>query len=346
MMKIPDEILSVAARLGDLRSKVVFVGGMVRGPLVTDPAVDGPRPTKDVDVILDIPGLAEFEEFCASLRQLGFREDLSENAPICRYTLRDPPPGAPNPPVDFMPLDPAILGFSNVWYLDAFQSSVNVETNAGVIRLIDAPCFVATKLESFASRGGGEYYHHDLEDFVVLVDGRPSLVSELGAASNEVRDFVVEEVTGLLSDQDFLDSLPGHLSPDEASQQRLPLILSRLREIAALRTSADQSGAAPRPPTRAAKAPMTPPQPSRAGATAALEGAGTDVWRPARSTNIAIFAYHAGSRILTVQFKGGGVYEYYDVPQQVFQAWTTAASAGRYHHRWIRGRYRYRRVYG
>ncbi len=33
-MKIPDEIISVAARLGDLRSKVVFVGGMVRSPWV------------------------------------------------------------------------------------------------------------------------------------------------------------------------------------------------------------------------------------------------------------------------------------------------------------------------
>lgn len=104
-MKIPDEILAVAARLGELREKVVFVGGMVRGPLVTDPAVPGPRPTRDVDVIVDVSGLPHYEELCAQLRQLGFREDPSDDAPICRYVLR----GGSALPVHFMPLDPAVL---------------------------------------------------------------------------------------------------------------------------------------------------------------------------------------------------------------------------------------------
>jgi hypothetical protein len=339
-MKIPEEVLSVATHLGDLREEVVFVGGMVRGLLVTDPAVEGPRPTKDVDVILDISGLVEFEEVCARLRRLGFREDPAENAPICRYILRDPPPGTPNPPVDFMPVDPAVLGFSNVWYPDAFQSSVTVDTSAGAVRLINGPCFVATKLESFAARGSGDYYHHDLEDFVVLVDGRPSLLSELAAAPGELRNFVAEEVTQLLSDQDFLDSLPGHLSPDDASQQRLPLVHSRLRAIATLLASDSQDDA---DATQRALEASSAVRPESRNAPS-IVAAGAEVWRPPRSSNIDSFTYDSASRALKVQFRNGRAYEYYDVPQKVVQGWTTAGSIGRYHHRWIRNRYRYRRV--
>jgi len=36
----------------------------------------------------------------------------------------------------------------------------------------------------------------------------------------------------LLADNAFLDALPGHLSPDRASQPRLPLLIKRMRKIA------------------------------------------------------------------------------------------------------------------
>lgn len=348
-MKIPEEVLAIASRLGDLREEVVFVGGMARGPLITDPAVPGPRPTKDVDVILDASGLEEYEAYCARLRKLGFRDDPSEDAPICRYVLCDPTPGTPNPPVDFMPLDPGILGFSNVWYLDAFESSVVVETRAGPIRLINAPCFVATKLESFAARGEGDFYQHDIEDVVVVVDGRPSLITELGTAPRELRTFVAEEVGRLLGEPDFLDALPGHLPPDPASQQRLPLLLSRLRAIAAPLASEQRQRPAVthdkvRTPAGTRPAPPRPVEHRHAQLAIPSGPAGTAVWRPVRSSNIASFAYDSASRVLTVHFRRGGVYEYEDVPAQIFEGWKAAASAGRYHHRWIRDRYRCRRV--
>ena len=54
-MKIPPSLIAVANRLGPLRERVVFVGGMIRGLLVTDPAATPPRPTDDVDLIVDVP---------------------------------------------------------------------------------------------------------------------------------------------------------------------------------------------------------------------------------------------------------------------------------------------------
>ncbi|HEU5076779.1 MAG TPA: hypothetical protein VFU02_21465 [Polyangiaceae bacterium] len=109
-----------------------------------------------------------------------------------------------------------------------------MHTSAGDIQVIDACHFIATKLESFAARGEGDYYHHDLEDVVVLVDGRAELVGELDSASNDLRRFVAEEIGRLLTDSDFREALPGHLSPDLASQARLPLVLDRLATIAGM----------------------------------------------------------------------------------------------------------------
>lgn len=355
-MKVPGEVIAVARQLGGLRERVVFVGGMVRGLLVSDPAVAGPRPTRDVDVILDVSSPVDFANTTAQLRRLGFREDMSEDAPICRYLLRGATAEGDDLPVDFMPLDPAILGFSNVWYPGAYEAPQRLPSDAGTILVIDAPHFVATKLESFASRGEGDYYHHDLEDVIVLVDGRPELEDELRLSSKDLRAFVVEEVRQLLNDQDFIDALPGYLSPDDASQARLTLVVQRLQAIAALeqvqpaappqrRASqgaprAGDTTAAPRPQVSAVL-------PRLERAVLSLDQAARDAaltWQPLRSTNIQRFSYEPSSQVLTVKFVKGGVYEYYDVPMEIFTGFKGAASAGRYHHRWIRKRYRYKRV--
>ena len=44
----------VAMRLAHLREEVVFVGGMIRGLLITDPAAPSPRPTDDVDIVAGV----------------------------------------------------------------------------------------------------------------------------------------------------------------------------------------------------------------------------------------------------------------------------------------------------
>jgi hypothetical protein len=56
-MKIPRELLTVAKCLGHLTEKTVFVGGMIRGLLITDPAAGAARATDDVDLIVDVPRL-------------------------------------------------------------------------------------------------------------------------------------------------------------------------------------------------------------------------------------------------------------------------------------------------
>ncbi|HEY3357939.1 MAG TPA: hypothetical protein VGQ83_32115 [Polyangia bacterium] len=67
------------ARLGPLRNKVVFVGGAATGLLIADPAAPTPRPTQDVDVIVEVASRAEYNTALRDqLLDLGFTEDIDE----------------------------------------------------------------------------------------------------------------------------------------------------------------------------------------------------------------------------------------------------------------------------
>ena len=223
---------TVATHLGALRAEMVFVGGMIRSLLISDPAAPPARPTDDVDVIAAIATLPEYYAIAEKLRRLGFREDQSAGAPLCRWIIH-------GLKVDVMPDHENVLGFSNRWYPLARETATwhtigNEDLHR--IRVVDAPHFVATKLESFRGRGGGDFYHHDVEDFIAIVDGREELLRELTSCPELVRAFIAAEVCSLMTDNAFVEALPGHLAGDKASQARLSIVEKRLVGIAALQT--------------------------------------------------------------------------------------------------------------
>lgn len=96
-----------AAALDDLLEEVVFVGGATVTLWITDPAAQPPRPTKDVDVIVEVTTRGGFHAFEGRLRERGFRED-QESGVICRWQHRDS-----GLILDAMPADASILGFQN-----------------------------------------------------------------------------------------------------------------------------------------------------------------------------------------------------------------------------------------
>ena len=85
---------AVARRLGPLLPRFVFVGGCATGLLITDPASAPVRVTKDVDVIAELASYGEYSTLGERLRGLGFREDDSEGAPVCRVPDQAPGPRA------------------------------------------------------------------------------------------------------------------------------------------------------------------------------------------------------------------------------------------------------------
>jgi hypothetical protein len=67
-------------------------------------------------------------------------------------------------------------------------------------------------------------------------------------------------------------------------------------------------------------------------------------WIEADSSNIARFAYDEANNVLKVEFKNGGIYDYFDVPQPVFNGMRNAPSKGQYLAQQIKGYYRYARA--
>ena len=114
------------------------------------------RATQDVDVIVEVASRMEYYRLEEELRRRGFKQDMSENAPVCRW----------------------------------------------------------------------------LVDIITILDGRPEIVSEIRSSSDDLKDFLSRTFRTLLANNEFRESIPGHLSPDRASQSRLPLLIKRLGEIA------------------------------------------------------------------------------------------------------------------
>ena len=219
-------LLDAARLLIPVLDELVFVGGCTTGLLITDEGAGDVRPTFDVDAITEITSYAEYASFSERLRILGFTEDTSEDAPLCRWQHG-------HVKLDVMPLDEKILGFSNRWYVSAMASAQVHELEGDLrIRVVTAPYFCATKIEAFRGRGKRDYLSsHDLEDLITVVDGRPELTEELRFASDDVRSYTAEAVRQMLETADFIDALPGYLLPDDASQSRITIVVERLTEI-------------------------------------------------------------------------------------------------------------------
>lgn len=67
-------------------------------------------------------------------------------------------------------------------------------------------------------------------------------------------------------------------------------------------------------------------------------------WVPVVSSNIARIRYQETSLTLEIEFHGGRVYQYFDVPLHVFDGLKNADSKGKYFHQSIRGHFRYARM--
>lgn len=217
----------VASSLGDgLRATLVFVGGAVTGLLITDPAMPAIRPTEDVDLVAQVLARSDYYQQEQALMAQGFAQDLRRDAPICRWCVG-------GVTVDVMPTLEEILGFSNRWYALAVSTAHAMTLPSGLV--IRAPVFLATKLEAFAGRGRGDYlFSHDLGDVISIVDGREIIAAECSAAPPELREYLGQRFRSLLANRAFIDALPGHLPGDAASQDRLPDLEAKLKDLARL----------------------------------------------------------------------------------------------------------------
>ena len=219
----------VAHALGDLRDRLVLVGGCAVGLLFDSPTAPPPRVTYDVDLVAEVAALRDYHALEKLFSARGFIRDRCPDAPICRWVVD-------SVKVDLVPTSDAVLGFSNAWYPEAIRSAVKCVLPSGVsINLISSPVFLATKFDAFDSRGGGDMLaSHDFEDIINIVEGRSTLVADVSSAAEPVRTYVTRRVSAVLSDRRFRDTLPGLIAPDALHAERVAVVLSRLSDLTAL----------------------------------------------------------------------------------------------------------------
>jgi predicted nucleotidyltransferase len=217
----------IAEAIGELADNLVFVGGCAAGLLITDPAAPPVRVTYDVDLLVQVATLTEYHATEKQLAARGFKRDLAADAPICRWVFNALE-------VDLMPTDAKILGFTNRWYPLAIETATRLSLPSGKrIKLISATAFIATKFEAFNDRGKRDLLgSHDLEDILNVIEGRPTLVTEIAAESAALRQYLAEAFAALIRLPNFDDYLPGLLAQDALLDERVAIVRSRVSAIA------------------------------------------------------------------------------------------------------------------
>lgn len=214
-----DQIQAVAENLQDLRDQVVFVGGATTALLVDTAAAHGARRTDDIDFVIDLSIIGEFQIFEEQMRNLGFRHDQSLNAPICRWTL---PYFGKELIVDAMPADESVLGFSNRWYHQTVATAWTKELKQGLsIRIVDPIHFLGTKFEAWHGRGSNDIFAHDLEDLFFVLEHRTGIENELYDADPEIKMYLGEQCRLLLIHPALDNCLPGLADRPDVVKSRL-----------------------------------------------------------------------------------------------------------------------------
>ena len=215
---------TVAEALGsELRDKMVFIGGCTTALFITDQVVlDEVRATDDVDLIVDLAGYAEWTKLQEQLRKKGFSESLTGDFMYCMQLgeLK----------VDFMPDDEKALGFSTRWYSKGIATAVLYPLTSSLnIKHLSSALFIAMKLEAYLGRGQNDIrMSRDMEDILLLVDGREELLAEIEQADPDVRGFIAEQFRKLQDHLEFEELLNGNIRGPEG---RVDIVRKRFSAI-------------------------------------------------------------------------------------------------------------------
>jgi len=73
----------------------------------------------------------------------------------------------------------------------------------------------------------------DIQDIVAVIDGRPEIIDEIKNAPEDLREYLRKEFKVIGESEQLKNFLPGLL--DRSSQNRIPIIMERIKKIAAIK---------------------------------------------------------------------------------------------------------------
>ena len=215
-------VAEVAEALQDIKQDMVFVGGAVVSLYTDDPAADEIRPTQDIDLTLNIVNLSHWEKMQEKLAVLGFYPDPFGHA-ICSYKYKDIP-------VDIMASKDGPLGPANRWYKIGFNNLQMAKAKDQDIKILSAPCYLATKFEAFNDRGSDYRTSHDIEDIIYVLDNRIGIVEEIANDDIRISNFIKEQLQHIINKGLMQEVLIAHIHP-LILVERLPIVEEKITQI-------------------------------------------------------------------------------------------------------------------
>jgi predicted nucleotidyltransferase len=224
-----ERVASVAAELGDLARRVVFVGGAIAPLLQTDPPFPRARLTTDVDGIIASTTYADQERLRVKLNDRGFRQGMDAEH-VHRWVS---PSGIP---FDLVPAGSHLGGSGNPWDAIALETAIALDLGNGVaIKHVSASAFLAQKWAAHHDRGRGDpLASSDLEDILALLASRPGIVEELAAAPSVLREYVNQQAREFLHGRDAEDLLAAHLNTAQDPASTIEVVRTLLNRLAHL----------------------------------------------------------------------------------------------------------------
>ena len=213
----------IAKALGSLNEKVVFVGGAVVSFYIDDASAEDVRPTRDIDISLEITSLGELEKIREELIQKGFHQS-SEDLVVCRFRYEDIK-------VDVMATKAIGWAPANPWFEPGFKEIVRYTLDDIEIKCLSLPYFLATKFTAFYNRGATDpRTSHDFEDIVYLLNYTGNFVEQIQNANDDVRNYLIESFADVLADSVKQEAILGNLFYED-QEYRFQKIIEKLNQI-------------------------------------------------------------------------------------------------------------------
>ena len=214
---------TIAKALGALNDKVVYVGGAVVSFYIDDPSAEDVRPTKDIDITMEIASVVELEHIREELAQKGFYQS-HEDSVICRFRYDDIK-------VDVMSTKAVGWAPANPWFGPGFNSSIYFSIDDIKIRCLPLPYYLATKFAAFYNRGEKDpRTSQDFEDIVYLLNYSTRLEEQVKNATEDVRLYLVNCFKDIRSDKVKQEAILGNLFYEE-QDYRYQKIMTTLNQM-------------------------------------------------------------------------------------------------------------------
>ncbi|GHA47455.1 hypothetical protein GCM10007103_30490 [Salinimicrobium marinum] len=194
----------IALALGELNENVVYVGGAIVSQYINDAAAEDVRPTKDIDITMEIFSVGELEKLRNTLTERGFTQS-SEDLIMCRFRFQ-------GIKVDVMSTKEVGWAPANPWFEPGFPKAIPIQIEETQIRILPLAYFLATKFSAFSSRGGKDpRMSHDFEDIVYILNYTTDFKEEILRSDVGVKQYLIEEFQKILKDNRIQEAIIGNL---------------------------------------------------------------------------------------------------------------------------------------